>query len=216
MILLFSLIIALMSGCDKGPTEADDKDYAVYAKVVDSNNNPLSDVNFHYIFYTGSNIVTRNISYSFQLQSNDTVTIKVFNSLNKEVSTLLNNESIMSGNYTYFFDASIFTNGIYTCRINGLTIDKEIKSFAITDDITKLLTVDPLLKSDADGSLSISFANLGIGNKYFYQNGINTQEYQIADSIKIILHKEGYKTFTEVVKLDITKDYSRTFILESN
>ena len=208
--LLFISII-VFNGCKKSPVEVENKTPGFYAKVVDSNNNPIPDVGFHYIFYVGSNIVARNMVFSYILQSSDTITIKIIDSFNNEVTTLLDKQYQPSGNHAYVYNDSNITNGIYSCSIIGSTINQKIEFFVLTDDINKLLTLNPFKKTDSGGNIQISYSEFGIGKHFTYQT-----ELTVADSIKIVLFKQGYKTLTQNIKLDTTTILEKTFQLENN
>lgn len=211
---LFSILF--LSDCNKGPVEVEDKDPGFYAKVVDSNNNPVAGVNLHYIFYVGSNIVSRNTVFSYILQSSDTITIKIFDSFNNEVATLLDKQYQPSGNHAYNYNASNITNGIYLCSINGSTIDLNIQFFVLTDDFDQLLPLHPFKNTDSSGDLDISYSEFGIGNHFTYQTGSNQIELTVADSITVVLFKEGYRTLIQNINFDTNSAFETTFHLENN
>ncbi len=53
----------------------------------------------------------------FNLPKETKVTLKVYDLLGNEVSTLINNEEIKSGNNSYLFDASYLSSGIYYYKL---------------------------------------------------------------------------------------------------
>ncbi len=61
---------------------------------------------------------------SFELSSPGTVTIKIFNMLGQEVTTLINNEQYEGGVYDVAFDASNLTSGIYFYRLHVQTVNE--------------------------------------------------------------------------------------------
>jgi hypothetical protein len=214
--LLFFISIIFFHGCKNGPVEVDNKTPGLYAKIVDSNNNPVTDVNFHYIFYVGSNIVSRNMLFFYSLQSADTITFKIFDSFNNQIAIPIDNQYQPAGNHSYNYDASNLTNGIYSCSITGSTIDQKTKLFVLTDDVNQLIQLNPFKKSDLSGNIQISYSALGLGNHFLYQVGNDTLDLIIADSIKIVLFKEGYKTFVQSINIDTIKAFEKTFHLENN
>lgn len=50
---------------------------------------------------------------SFSIPKNEAVTLKVFNSLGEEVTTLVNNEILNAGNYSYAFWGNNLSSGVY-------------------------------------------------------------------------------------------------------
>ncbi|KAF0138150.1 MAG: hypothetical protein FD122_3860 [Stygiobacter sp.] len=109
--LLIIFLIVISSGCIVDPGGNQEKPIAFYAKVVDSNNNPIADVGIHYIFYVGTDIVSRNLLLQYVLQSADSVTLKISNSFGNVVATPLNNQYQPAGTHAYNYDASVITNG---------------------------------------------------------------------------------------------------------
>jgi len=214
--LLSFINIFFLNSCKNGPVEVDNKTPGLYAKVVGSKNNPVNGVNFHYIFYVGSNIVSRNMLFSYSLQSADTITIKVFDSFNNEIATPVSNQYQPAGNHLYNYDASELTNGVYSCLISGSTIDQKTHLFVLTDDINQLIQLNPFKKSDLSGNIQISYSALGLGNHFVYQIGNDQLDLVIADSIKVVLFKEGYKTFLQSINIDTTIAFEKTFYLENN
>ena len=65
---------------------------------------------------------------SFTLPSSQTVTLKVYDMLGREVATLVNNEAMSSGSHTMNFDASSLSSGIYiyTLSGNGVSLTKRM------------------------------------------------------------------------------------------
>ncbi len=70
---------------------------------------------------------------SFELSNPGVVTIKVFNMLGQEVTTLINNEQYESGEYDVTFDASNLTSGIYFYRLNVQTVNENGAAQTFTD-----------------------------------------------------------------------------------
>ena len=154
--------------------------------------------------------------FSYSLQSADTITIKIFDSFNNEIAIPLDSQYQPAGLHSYNYDANNLTNGVYLCSISGSTINQKIKSFVLTDDVSQLIKLNPLKKSDLSGNIQIPYSNLGIGNHFLYQYANDQLDLSIADSIKIVLFKEGYKTFLQSIKIDTTKTFESTFHLENN
>ncbi|KAF0138151.1 MAG: hypothetical protein FD122_3861 [Stygiobacter sp.] len=76
--------------------------------------------------------------------------------------------------------------------------------------------MNPFSKSDANGNLQIQYSAFGIGEQFKYQPGAIQYQLTIADSIQVILVKQGYKDFIQNIKLDTTKAFETTFQLQSN
>jgi hypothetical protein len=77
---------------------------------------------------------TTNID--FTLQNDGYVTVRVFNLLGQEVSTLLNREDLSAGSYSRVFDASNMPSGVYFYRIsvsntNGQEIFQDVKKMVL-------------------------------------------------------------------------------------
>ena len=177
--------------------------------IVDAKNNRLSDVGFHYIFYFGSDIVLRHAGITYTLSSADSVTLKIFDPIGREVTTLLNKEFQPAGWHTYFYDGTGLTNGVYEARITASSIDSIRKFILRTDDVTTLKATPPLVKSGRDGNLEISYRALGLG----YRSTLNLAI--IVDSITVLLVKEGYQDFVQTIRLDTSKADERIFRLQA-
>lgn len=59
----------------------------------------------------------------FSLKKQSSITLKVYNSLGKEISFLINHESLQSGSYKYIFNAENLTSGIYFYKLEILELN---------------------------------------------------------------------------------------------
>jgi hypothetical protein len=214
--ILVSLAVVFSNGCKDGPVDVHEKQPAFYAKVVDSNNNSIAEVGIHYIFYVGTDVVSRNLLLQYVLQSPDSVTLKISDSFGNVVATPLNKQYQPAGTHAYNYNASTITNGVYSCSVTGASINQEMKLFVRTDDVSQLKITNPFTKTDASGNIQISYSTFGIGEHFTYQTGGTQLQLTIADSIQVILVKQGYKDFAQNIKLDTTKAFETTFQLQSN
>jgi hypothetical protein len=213
LLIFFLLNILLLNSCDDGIVSTEEKPAGLYAKIIDINNNPLYDVDMHYIFYLGVDIISRNWSFRYTLANADSVTIRIYDCFNNEVVTLLKNYPQHTGNYSIFYNADSITNGIYFCTITGNTINQNHKFFILNDNIDELKMLPPFKKSNASGNIQVTYSAMGIGNHFTYDTGSNQLSLTVSDSVKIILSKNGYKIFSESVKFDTTKVLEKTFKL---
>ena len=68
-LLLFSLLIIIcIFGCKDNPSGGGDMPLALSLTVLDSGDNPIAGVDFHYIFYIGYDVVYRNAQIEFSLR----------------------------------------------------------------------------------------------------------------------------------------------------
>ena len=68
---------------------------------------------------------TTKINYALPIESK--VTIKIFNVLGQEVSTLIHNEIQLAGEYTVIYDASNLSSGIYFYRLQSSNFNQVMK-----------------------------------------------------------------------------------------
>jgi len=210
------LVIFALAGCRENPVIIQDNAALFQAKVIDSNNNPIVSVGFQYVFYVGANVVSKNYQFRYGLHAADTITMSIFDPFENQIAMPLNKMPQFPGSYSYNYDATGLPNGVYSCTIAGSTINQRTNFFVLTDDIAQLTVTKPLITSDANGIIQLSYASLGIGDHFLYQNGSALLELTIADSISILLTKQGYKDYLQVIKLDTTKFFGTTVRLLAN
>ena len=216
-IVILSVLIAFISrGCKDTPVDVQDSSPMFHARVVDSHNNPIADVGFHYIFYFGNNIHSRELLIEYQLQSADTITVKIADSFGNSMGTI-NRGYEQAGNHSIRYYVSFFSNGIYYFTVSGKTINQRLKMFVRTDDITELIQTSPFAKTDANGNLQIPYSVLGIGEQLTFQNDSTHLQLTIGDSIRVVLFKPYYQWLvTQYIILDTTKTFQTTFQLQDN
>ncbi len=210
---LFLFFVAVvLSSCEKTPLEVEVITPEFSITVVDSNNNPISDVGLHYIFYIGQNITFRNHSFTYILNEIDSVSIRISDSFNNEIA-VQNKWCHLPGKYSFNFDAGNLTNGIYYCTISGSTINEKIKFFVLTDQINLLQELVPFKKTDINGNIRFPISIFGIGEHFPHLIGEHQEDLVIADSVKIILRKQGYRTLTKTITLNPKNSFESTFYL---
>ena len=215
-IVILAIITVLISrGCKDSPVNVQDTNPVFIANVVDSHNNPLADVGFHYIFYFGRNIASREYLIDYQLQSADSIAIKLSDSFGNVVGSI-SKEYQLAGHHSIRFYASFFSNGIYYCTISGTTINERQKFFVRTDNVTELIQTFPLAKTNANGILEIPYSVFGIGDHLTFQSDSTQVQLIVNDSIRVVLFKPGYQFFVKDIKLDTTRTFQATFQLQSN
>jgi hypothetical protein len=212
-IIIFLLIFS--SGCKDNPVKPDNNyEKAIIGKVTDSNGNAVPDVSIHYIFFTGNDyLIYKNASIKYGFETNQNITLSIFDMFSKEIARPIDNQSQRAGYYTYFFDASDLTNGIYSYKVMG---NKELAagSFIIIDDnITNLIKTKPLTKTDAFGSFKLDYSVLGLGRVFKRDLQSGLLDLVVADSIKLVFYKNDYPVKTSWLKIDTTKTTSQTFVI---
>jgi len=210
IVLSLTLIESLFVGCKDDGVSVDNRPAGLYAKVVNPRGGVIAGTSIHYIFYSSTNPVTLNAWIQYSLSTSQVVTLKVFDPLNREVSTLINGVQQPAGVHTIQFSDSSATNGVYSYRLQ--TGDSlKVGSFYIRDDdVLRLQQKTPLTLSDQTGQFFLSPTMLGIGRTFQGQFSTET----ISDSISVVLVKANYRTLTESFRLDVTKPTEKTFTLE--
>ncbi|MFH1527171.1 MAG: hypothetical protein ABIG69_11080 [Bacteroidota bacterium] len=209
--ILFFLLFAIMFYCcnDSVVDPPDDREAAIYGKVVNEEGSPIQDIDVHYIFSLSQNIVLRNAAIFYSLPINQTVTLQILDMHNIEIAKPLDQVEQLAGNHIYYWDGSNYTNGIYNYKIVGQTFTRKGSFPLLTDDINALIDAAPLTLSDNNGEFKINYSTLGIGSTYQIE-GINDFLF-LADSIKFVLHKNGFDDLVIPAKLDTTKLFEQTF-----
>lgn len=89
-------------------------------------NNETETVNDFKLYQNYPNPFNPNTIIRFSLLKTSFVTVKIYNSLGEEVTSILN-ETIPQGSYQYQWDASGFSSGIYYCVIEAGNTSSNIK-----------------------------------------------------------------------------------------
>lgn len=207
---LFIVSIVIFNCKDKIVVPPNDKKAAIYGKIVDSNDNLLSDVNVHYIFYLGDDVEFRNASIKYSLPSSQNIIMQIYDMNNNAIAKPIDRYQI-AGQYIIYFNGDSLTNGIYRYTINGQTPIDEGTFPLLTYDTRKLISTTPLTSSNNLGEFKIDYSILRIGSKYQIQNIYN--ELVVADSIKFVLHKEGFQNLIVSAKLDTSKVFEKIFTM---
>jgi hypothetical protein len=203
------LIILIYSCKDSIVDPPDNKDVAIYGKVVDEQDNLLQDVAINYIFFFSQDIVLRTATISYSLDASQPVFLQIFDMYNSEIAKPLHGTNQPPGKHAYFFDGTNYTNGIYHYKISGQTFSKEGSFPLLTDDIGFLNSTTPLISTDKNGEFKLYYSIFNIGSEYRIEGVDNS--LSIADSIKFVLHKEGFNDLMVPTKLDTTILLEKTF-----
>jgi len=208
-IIILLILTTVIPGCkDEIVDPPDDRKPAFYGKVVDQNENLLANVSVHYIYYLGSDVELRNAVISYSVPSGQNVVVQIYDAFNKSVAKPIDSY-LNAGQYMVNFNGDDLTNGIYRYVISGQTIYAEGSFPLITYDTGKLITTPALTTSDSKGEFVISHSVLGVGKKFQMQE--IARELIVADSVKFVLHKDGYSDVIKSVKLDTTKVIDQIF-----
>jgi hypothetical protein len=205
-------VAIFLFGCKEDGISVDDRPAGLYATVVDSAGNPVADAAVHYLFYTSTNPLVLNAWIQYGLPTSRTVTLTVYDPLDREFSTLINGVQQPAGTHTIQFYDSTATNGVYSYRLQAGDSLITGSFYIRDDDIVRLQKKTPLATSDGSGRFFLSPAALGIGRTFY---GLFSPE-TISDSISVILVKENYKTHMQSFRFDISTAVDRTFTLEAN
>ncbi len=212
IVLSIALIGNLLVGCKDDGVSVDNRPAGLYAKVVNPSGGVVAGTSVHYIFYSSTNPVSLNAWIQYSLSVAQVVTLKVFDPVDREVSTLINAVQQPAGVHTIQFSDSSATNGVYSYKLQ--TGDSlRVGSFYLReDDIVRLQQKSPLTVSDQAGQFFLSAKVLGIGRTFQGQFSTET----ISDSISVVLVKANYRTLVQSFRLDVTKPTERTLTLEPN
>jgi len=134
----------------------------------------------------------------FEINSNDTVRLRIFDRWGNVLSTLVNNEVLQSGQYNYIYVNDTLINGAY---IVGLDINSKIfgKNLFKTDSINSIMTIKEKEKiiiypNPATNILEVNFTNnLKREIRLINENGeflIVTESFEK----RIILNIENFKS----------------------
>jgi hypothetical protein len=132
-VMMFSAALILMSGCKDDGVSVDDRDAGLYGTIVSQGGGAIAGAGIHYIFYTQSNPVTLNALIQYSLPTTQTVTLKIFDPLDRQVATVIDGVQQPAGVHSVFVSDSSFTNGVYSYMLQ--TGDSmRTGSFYIRDD----------------------------------------------------------------------------------
>lgn len=208
-IIILLILSILIPGCkDEIVDPPDDRKPAFYGKVIDQNENLLANVNVHYIYYMGVDVELRNAVIFYSVPSSQNVAVQIYDPFNKPIAKPIDSY-LNAGQYMVNFNGDNFTNGIYRYVISGQTIYSEGSFPLITYDTGKLITTPALTTSGSTGEFVISHSIFGVGRKFQMQE--IERELIVADSVKLVLHKDGYADIIKSIKLDTAKVIDQTF-----
>jgi hypothetical protein len=212
-VVIIAVIAVIVVSC-KNIVEPLEKDTAIYGTVIDENNNALADVDVHYVFYLGSVTSFRNILITYQLETAQNITIKIFDMHNNEIIVWQDGKFTEHGMYMCFLSMQKWTNGIYRYKITGESYNVDVAFPVLSNDISKLVKTVPLTSTNGTGEFKINYSIFGFTKRWIFEGG--NEEHMVADSIKFVLHKEGYQTLQVPAKLDTTRIFEKTFKMIRN
>jgi hypothetical protein len=212
-VILFMLpFLIIICGCEENSSGGGDDPMALSLLVTDSSGDPVSGVDFHYIYYTGTDIVYRNATIQYALPATDTVTLRIYDPYGQLISTLLDHHAQAAGIYQYFYDGAALTNGIYEYRLILSDTSFTGKFFICTDDPALLKSLPALGHTDQNGKLTINYSVLGVGSTFPAPQS-DLGYIAVSDSITILLFKPGYFDYSEGIKIKINTITEKTIEL---
>lgn len=216
---VFLLLIALLAlNCHKeNPFEGGYEPVAFKGTVVDSAGNTISGVGVHYIFnmYSKRVLDAGNTEPStvikFTIPDSGYVRVKIMRWYSRDSIATVVDGPYSAGTYSVDISALKLTNGVYIYQITtGSTFSE--RAFLIENEvISELIAKTPLALSGSDGKFSIPLGVFAINMPVVTANSDTTY---ISNSIQMVLYKNGYKTLTKQLSIDLTKDNVQAFVLE--
>jgi hypothetical protein len=229
----FLLITALvlLAGCKNDPVSTNQLPPILYGQVVDSQGNPIADVNVHYIFqipdYYSAKIESHGSALlkvgktcpttliSFEISKRSKVTLKLFRWYTHDTIGTLIDDTLNGGTHSATFDASKITNGFYIYQLQVDTSFVEKMLVFLNLDVSTLVLADPLTKSNSSGAFELPYALLGFGVPLSRTSvdGQTIDTVQISSTFQVVLYKTGYSTRTQTVTIDPVVGIKQTFVL---
>ncbi|MFA4924223.1 MAG: hypothetical protein WC557_08545 [Ignavibacteriaceae bacterium] len=207
-----------------------DANHELYGNVVDENGNPVEGVNVHYIFtfpnerlevnrneiLLNSEAVPPSTIISFEIPTRQKVTITILRWFTGDTITVLFNDTLNVGNHVFTLNSQTMTNGFYIYQIKTDTEVIEKRMIYLDLDVSRLITTNPLVKSNLEGSFVLPYGLLGFGISFerVSPEGTPLPPYEISRTIQMVLYKPGYKTFIKDVTIPRNINLKETFILK--
>jgi hypothetical protein len=214
LILCLVLLIICVGGCGENSSGGGDQPLALSLQVTDLDGNPLAEVNFHYIFYVGYDVVIRNTSIEFALPTTDTVTLRIYDPFKRLITTLIDHRRLPAGMHMILYGADTLTNGIYEYRLIRPDTATTGKFMVRTDDPALLKSLPALAQTNQKGNLTLNYSTLGIGEKFTLTgNTVVPIQMTVSDSITILLFKQGYEDYSAGLKLNTVTTTEKTIAL---
>ncbi|NUN70154.1 MAG: hypothetical protein HUU02_10635 [Bacteroidetes bacterium] len=219
----FLIVWALIStGCNN-PAGSENFSPVFYGTVVDSQGNPVQNVDVHYIYSVPSSSPDKmqkknsTIHIMFSVAKRSKVSLSIVRYFRNDSLKTIVNDTLEAGQYSYQADISTFTNGVYVYRLIIDTTKTEKVFFYLNPDRSTLLQAEPLTRTDANGDFSIPYELFGFHLPMIRTNeqGATIDTAFISTSIELLLNKPGYNVFTRSVTVDIKKETHLTFTMVS-
>ncbi|MFA6979430.1 MAG: hypothetical protein WC209_08920 [Ignavibacteriaceae bacterium] len=229
------LSIVFITGCKKdlvATVIVPDANHEFYGNVVDENGNPVGGVNVHYIFsfpnqrleiyrnqiLLNSEAIPPSTIISFGIPTRQKVTVTILRWFTRDTITVLFNDTLNVGNYTFTLNTQTMTNGFYIYQIKTDTKTIESRMHYLDLDVSRLITTNPLVKSNLEGSFVLPYGLLGFGISFarVSPDGTPLPPIEISDTIQVVLFKPGYRTLIKEITIPHNSSPRETFILKKN
>jgi len=234
---LVGLVLSIVSiiGCKNdlvATVIVPDANHELYGNVVDENGNPVEGVSVHYIFafpnvrlevnrneiLLNSETVPPSTLISFEIPTRQKVTVTILRWFTRDTITVLFDDTLNVGNHTFTLNTQTMTNGFYIYQIKTDTKTIESRMVYLDLDISRLITTNPLVKSNLEGAFILPYGLLGFGISFdrVSPDGTPLPPIEISDTIQIVLFKPGYGTLIKEVTIPHNSSPRETFILKKN
>ena len=209
-IILFTILLAFVFiSCNENSVDSNSEDsFALSINIVDSNNNPLKNINVSIWDKINSNNIKKKISKSnilaattigFALPQKCFVSMNMYN-LNNEIIDRVVYKELQAGSYLYTWNTSI-PNGVFKCKFITSSDSMETNIFYKDSIYVVLIAPDPSIsligKTDASGKITTS-------DKLLFPNLYNLPPIPLtsSESPEIL----GHFTFSDSVIIDLSDE----------
>ncbi|MFC1725445.1 hypothetical protein ACFL4T_07440 [candidate division KSB1 bacterium] len=195
---MFLTIIFLFTVfCSSNSTGIEDNSGELLIKIVDEDNNPVPDVDFHYIYDLGYIQNTANIGFPVSISETDTGSLTLTAPLSNEKITIFEDRAFHAGNHIFFINHSTYklTNGIYHMNLALKRNDHEQDIPILYNNIDSLITYNPLIRSDMNGQIVLPYDIFHFGENF----GSDQMQLTVSDSIIVILYNPDFEVFRKSV-----------------
>jgi hypothetical protein len=216
---VFLVFLALFAfNCHKdNPFEGEYEPVAFKGTVVDSSGNTISGVGVHYIFnmYTKRVLNTGNTEPStvikFTIPDSGYVRMKIMRWYSRDSIDTVVDGPYSAGTYSVDISSLKLTNGVYIYQVTTASTFTERTFLIDNEQVSELIAKTPLTLSGSDGKFSIPLGVFGINMPVVSATSDTTY---ISNTIEMVLYKNGYKTLTKQLSIDLTKENAQSFVLE--
>ena len=227
------LSIVFITGCKNdlvATVIVPDAYHGLYGNVVDENGNPVEGVSVHYIFTFPSEMLAVNRNevllnseavppstiISFEIPTRQKVTVTILRWFTRDTITVLFDDTLNVGNHTFSLNTQTMTNGFYIYQIKTDTKTIESRIHYLDLDVSRLITTNPLVKSNSAGSFELPYGLLGLGTPIVKTSADGTiiSTTEISNVIQIVLYKPGFSTLIKEVTIPHNTSLKETFVLK--